>query len=66
MCCQPIIQRKEVNTNSEAKQTNVLGNKEPLKTDKAKNVGDNSKEDYGENSKEKNQDISNTDKETDE
>ena len=43
--------KKEVNTNSEAKQTNVLGNKEPLKTDKTKNVGDNTKEDESENSK---------------
>ena len=30
--------KKEVNTNSEAKQTNVLGNKEPLKTDKTKKL----------------------------
>ena len=57
------LQRKEVNTNSEAKQTNILGNKEPLKTDKMKNVGDTTKEDDSENSKEKLKDISNTDKE---
>ena len=56
--------KKEVNTNSEAKQTDVLGNKELLKTDKTKNVGDNTKEDDSENSKEKLKDISNTDKET--
>ena len=30
--------KKEVNTNSEAKQTNILGNKEPLKTDKTKTL----------------------------
>ena len=64
MWWQQLLQRKEVNTNSEAKQTNVLGNKEPLKTDKTKNIGDNTKEDDSENSKEKLKDISNTDKET--
>ena len=57
-------QKKEVNTNSEAKQTNVLGSKEPLKTDKTKNIGDNTKEDDSENSKGKLKYISNTDKET--
>ena len=41
--------KKEVNTNSEAKQTNVLGNKEPLKTGKTENIGDNNKEDDSEN-----------------
>ena len=45
--------KKEVNTNSEAKQTNVLGNKKPLKTDKTKNVSDNTKEDDSENSRKK-------------
>ena len=43
--------------------TNVLGNEEPLKKDKTENVGDNTKEDDSENSKEKLKDISNTDKE---
>ena len=56
--------KKEVNTNSEAKQTNVLGNEEPLKTDKTKNFGDKTKGDDTENSKGKLKDISNTDKET--
>ena len=55
---------RQRNTNSEAKQTNVLGNKEPLKADKTENIGDNTKEDDSENSKEKLKDISNTDKET--
>ena len=45
-------------------QTNLLENKEPLKTDKTKNVGDNTKEDDIENFKEKLKDISSTDKET--
>ena len=31
------------NTDKEKKQTNVLGKKEPLKTDKTENVGDNTK-----------------------
>ena len=31
------------NTDKETKQTNILGNKEPLKTDKTENVGDNTK-----------------------
>ena len=44
--------KKEVNTNSEAKQTKVLGNKEPLKTYKTKKFGDTTKEDDSENSKE--------------
>ena len=56
---------RQRNTNSEAKQTNILGNKKPLKTDKTKNVGDNTKEDDSEISQEKLKDISNTDKETD-
>ena len=64
MCCQYLIQRKEVKPTSEAKQTKVLGNKEPLKTDKTKYFGDNTKGDNSENSKEKLKDISNTDKET--
>ena len=41
-----------------------MGNKEPLKTDKTENVGDNTKEDDNENSEKKLKDISNTDKET--
>ena len=41
-----------------------MGDKEPLKTEKTKNVGDTTKEDDSENSKEKLKDISNTDKET--
>ena len=41
------------NTDKKTKQTNVLGKKEPLKTDKTENVGDNTKEDYSENSKKK-------------
>ena len=52
------------NTNKETKQTNVLENKEPLKTDKTENVGDNTKEDDSKNSMEKLKDISNTNKET--
>ena len=59
-----IFQIQTKNTNSEAKLTNVLGNKEPFKTDKTKNVGDNTKEDESENSKKKLKGISNTDKET--
>ena len=55
---------RQRNTNSDSKQTNVLGNKKPLKTDKTKNIGDNTKEDDSENSKEKLKDISNIDKET--
>ena len=57
-------QKKEVNVNSEAKQTHVLGNKEPLNTDNTQNVGDNTKENDSENSKKKLKDISNTNKET--
>ena len=56
--------KKEVNINSEAKQTNILGNEEPLKTDKTKNVGDDTKQNDRENSKEKLRDMSNTYKET--
>ena len=41
-----------------------MGNKEPLETDKKKNVGDNTKDDNSENFKKKLKDISNTDKET--
>ena len=64
MWCQHLIQREEVNTTSEAKQTNVLGNEEALKTDKKKKVGENTKEDDSDNSKEKLKYISNTEKET--
>ena len=52
------------NTDKETKQTNVLENKEPLKTDKTENVGDNIKEDESENSEMKRKGISNIDKET--
>ena len=53
------------NTDKETKQTNVLGKKEPLKTDKMENVGDNTKEDDSEISEKKLKGISkNTDKET--
>ena len=62
MWCQQLLQKKEVNTNSEVKQPNILGNKEPLKTDKTENVGYNTKEDFSENSEKKLKDISNTDK----
>ena len=41
-----------------------MGNKESLKTDKTKNISDNTKEDDSENSKGKLKDISNSDKET--
>ena len=41
-----------------------MENKEPLKTDKTENVGDNTKEDESENSEKKLKGISNTDKET--
>ena len=41
-----------------------MGNKEPLKTDKMENVGDNTKEDDSVDSKGKLKDVSNTDKET--
>ena len=52
------------NTDKETKQTNVLGKKEPLKTDKTENVGDNTNEDDSENSEKKLKGISNKDKET--
>ena len=52
------------NTDKETKQTNVLENKEPLKTDKMENVGDNTKVEDSDNSKKELKDISNTDKET--
>ena len=42
------------NTVKETKQTNVLDNKEPLKTDKTENISDNTKKEL--------KDISNTDK----
>ena len=41
------------NTDKETKQTNILENKEPLKTDKTENVGDNTKKDFSENSEKK-------------
>ena len=50
------------NTDRETKQTNVLGKKEPLKTDKTENFSDKTKVDYSENSEKKLKDISNTDK----
>ena len=52
------------NTDKETKQTNVLENKEPLKTDKMENVGDNTKVEDSDNSKKELKDISNTGKET--
>ena len=52
------------NTDKETKQTNVLGKKEPLKTDKTENVGDNTKEEDSENFNKNLKDISNKDKET--
>ena len=62
--CQHLIQRREVNTTSEAKHTKVLAIEKDLKTDNTKNVSDNTKEDDSENSKKKVKDISNTGKET--
>ena len=50
------------NTVKETKQTNVLDNKEPLKTDKTENFSDKTKVDGSENSEMKLKDISNTDK----
>ena len=50
------------NTDKETKQTNVLGKKEPLKTDKTENFSDRTKVNGSENSEEKLKDISNTDK----
>ena len=47
-----------------SQQTKVFGNVKPLKTGNTENVGDNTKEDDSENSKEKLSDISNTDKRT--
>ena len=64
MWCQHLIQRREVNTTSEAKHTEVLGNEEALKTDNTKHVSDNTKEDETENFKKKLKDISNTNKES--
>ena len=52
------------NKDKETKQTNILGKKEPLKTDKTENIGDNTKEDESENSEKKLKGISNTDKES--
>jgi len=52
------------NTDKETKQTNVLGKKEPLKTDKTENFSDKTKVDGSENSEKKLKDISNTDKKT--
>jgi len=64
LCCQDLIQRKETNTTSKAKYPNVLGKKEPLKTDKTENFSDKTKVDGSENSEKKLKDISNTDKKT--
>ena len=58
-CCQHLIQRREVNTTSKAKHTEVLGNE-----DNTKHVSDNTKEDETENFKKKLKDISNTNKES--
>ena len=52
------------NTDQETKQTNVLENKKPLKTDKTENFSDKTKVDGSENSEKKLKDISNTDKKT--
>ena len=57
-----MIQRREVNTTSEAKNTKVLGNEEVLITDITKNISDITKEDDGKNSKKILKDILNTDK----
>ena len=59
-----LIERREVNTNSEAKHTKVLGNEEVLKRDNTKNHSDNTKEDDSENPKKKFKDISKAAKET--
>ena len=55
---------KKTNTAFEAKNPNVFGIKEVLKTDNMENFSDNTKEDDSENFKKKLKDISNTDKET--
>ena len=52
------------NTDKETKQTNVLGKKEPLETDKTENFSDKTKVEDSDNSKKELKDISNTDKET--
>ena len=54
--------KKEVQTISEPKHTNVFGTEEFLKTDNAENFSENTKEDVRENSKKKLKHISNTDK----
>ena len=56
--------KKEVQTISEPKHTNVFGTEEFLKTDNAENFSANTKENYSDNFKKKLKDISNTDKET--
>ena len=54
--------KKEVQTISEPKHTNVFGTEEFLKTDNAENFSDNTKEYDSENFKKKLKDISNADK----
>ena len=61
--CENLIQKREVNTTSEAKYTKVLGNGEVLITNITKNFSDITKEDYGQNLKKKLKDVLNTDKE---
>ena len=56
--------KKEVQTISEPKHTNVFGIEEFLKTDNTEKFSANTKEDDSENFKKKLKDISNTDKET--
>ena len=62
--CGVNIESKEVKIIQLLKQDRqtFLRNKEPIETDKKKNVGDNTKEDFSENSEKKLKDISNTDK----
>ena len=54
--------KKEVQTISEPKHTNVFGTEEFLKTDNAENFSVKTKDDDSENPKKKLKDISNTDK----
>ena len=61
-----MIQRREVNTTSEAKHTKGLETEDVLKTDNTKNVNDNTKENDSKNSKKKLEDISNPGIETNE
>ena len=49
-CGQHLIQRREVNTTAETKNTTVLENEEALETDNTKNFSDNTKEEDSENS----------------